>query len=187
MASRATIFPMRGANTSRGSPGAAFMTTAAPATSPSPPTAASPSSFPFPTGRAFTRSWSGCADQMTRRRSRRARCRSVSMAATAHTSWPECAENLHAEDKFVAVWTRSVDRCFQPLHTRLEISECLLQRPHAAIELGVRELDHGLRLVEAATHFFPDFFVLAIDLFLELCNRLSNEPDLLLQTLRTHV
>src|SRR5258708_16580275 len=97
MASRATIFPMRGANTSRGSPGAAFMTTAAPATSPSPPTAASPSSVPFPTGRAFTRSWSGCADQMRRRRSRRARCRSVSMAAVVSTPWRDCAENLHAE------------------------------------------------------------------------------------------
>ena len=67
--------------------------------------------------------------------------------------------------------------CFQALDASLKVGECLLQFANAAIELGVREFDHRLRVGKASLDCFVQPFHFTIHLLFKLSDSLRQRAD----------
>lgn len=72
----------------------------------------------------------------------------------------------------------SMRRCFQPFDSRLQIGHSLFESTHAAIELGVRELDHGLCLGEAAPRLLPQLIDFTVQILSQRCHCFGEQFDL---------
>jgi hypothetical protein len=72
-------------------------------------------------------------------------------------------------------------------HRFFQRTVTLLQRSYAAIELGVRELDHGLRLGEPPLNLGTKMTSRAIQLFIDLRGRPGEEIEALLHPLEGHI
>src|SRR6266446_3642100 len=75
---------------------------------------------------------------------------------------------------------RSVRRRFEPFNARSQVGEGQLQSAQATIQLSMGELDHRLRIGEAAPHFVADVLVLALNLLVELRDNFGDKSDFLL-------
>jgi len=57
---------------------------------------------------------------------------------------------------------------FEALHTFSKVGHAFFESVDAAIELGVRELDHRLRFGETAPHFAAYIVGCAVELFVKM-------------------
>jgi hypothetical protein len=87
-----------------------------------------------------------------------------------------------------------VRRGFETLDARLEVDHgcfertmAVLDRAHPAIQFGVRELDHRLRVGEAAIHPVIQLGDLLIELLIDPNDSFRNELYFVFQSLRSDV